>query len=213
VERCVKELDCCGVEMAAHYGNLYLDEEEFRPYFKKLSQIGVPVVIHHTPLPVDYGSIYKYTNVRRGFGRIVDQLISLGRMLYSGLLDELPNLKLVYSYMAGGFFAFTDMIAVKKSAVPEEMERSDTALAEKISGYLERNIYFDMCHAPPWGKAHLEFAVKVLGADHILYGSSYPVKLEWCVKGVEFVRNLDIDEKDKSLILGGNAMRLFNIKA
>ena len=63
------------------------------------------------------------------------------------------------------------------------------------------------------GKAHLEFAVKVLGADHVLYGSSYPVRVEWCTKGVEFVKNLDIDEKDKALILGGNAMKLFNIKA
>jgi predicted TIM-barrel fold metal-dependent hydrolase len=212
VERCIKDLGCCGVEMAAHYGDLYLDEEEFRPYFKKLSQLEVPVVVHHTPLPVDYGSLYKYTNVRRGFGRIVDQLTSLGRVLHSGLLDEFPNLEIIYSYLAGGFFAFTSMIAVKKSVMPEEMERSDTELAEKIQGYLERNIYFDMCHAPPWGKDHLEFAVKVLGADHVLYGSSYPVKLEWCAKGVEFVKNLSIDEKEKSLILGGNAMRLFNIK-
>ena len=213
VERCIKELGCCGVEMAAHYGNLYLDEEEFRPYFKKLNQLNVPICVHHTPLPVDYGSIYKYTNARRGFGRIIDQLTSLSRVLNSELLDEFPNLRLIYSYLAGGFFAFTNMFAVKKSSVKEVMERSDTVLAEKIQVYLERNIYFDMCHAPPWGKDHLEFAVKVLGADHILFGTTYPVRLEWCIKGVEFVKTLDIGEKGKSLILGGNAMRLFNIKA
>lgn len=53
----IKDLGFCGVQMAAHYGSLYLDEDEFRPYFKFLNGLGVPVVVHHTPLPVDYGSI------------------------------------------------------------------------------------------------------------------------------------------------------------
>ena len=35
VDRCIKDLGFSGVQLAAHYGKLYLDEEEFRPYFKK----------------------------------------------------------------------------------------------------------------------------------------------------------------------------------
>ena len=62
-----------------------------------------------------------------------------------------------------------------------------------------------------WGKAQLECAVEVFGADHILYGSSYPVRREWFVKGIEFVRGLDISEDSKTQILGGNAARLFKI--
>lgn len=34
-ERCISELGFVGVEMAAHYGELYLDEPEFRLYFKR----------------------------------------------------------------------------------------------------------------------------------------------------------------------------------
>jgi predicted TIM-barrel fold metal-dependent hydrolase len=212
VERCIKEYGCCGVEIATHYGELYLDEEEFRPHLRKINELGVPVVIHHSPLPVEYRSIYKYTNVRRLYGRAFDQLTCLGRILHCGLLEELPNIRLIFSYLAGGFHAFTGMIAVKKSVVKEEMERSDTDAAETIDNYLKRNVYFDMCHAPPWGKDQLEFAIKALGADHVLFGTSYPVKREWCLKGVEFVKNLDIDEKAKSLVLGENAMKLFHIK-
>jgi predicted TIM-barrel fold metal-dependent hydrolase len=62
-----------------------------------------------------------------------------------------------------------------------------------------------------WGKAQLECAVEVLGADHILYGSSYPVRREWFVTGIDFVKNLEIPEESKSLILSGNAARLFKI--
>jgi predicted TIM-barrel fold metal-dependent hydrolase len=58
----------------------------------------------------------------------------------------------------------------------------------------------------------LECAVKVLGAEHILYGGSYPLRREWFIKGVDYVKSLDISEKEKSQILGGNAIRLFDIK-
>lgn len=213
VERCVKELGCCGVEMAAHYGNLYLDEEEFRPYFKKLNKLGVPICVHHTPLPVEYKNISKYNNLRRVYGRIIDQMTSLGRVLYSDMLEEFPNIKLIYTMLGGAFFGYKGMVLPKKSAVKEEMERSDQSVSDKLQQYLQENIYFDMCHAQPWGKSQLEFAIKTLGADHVLYASSFPVRIEFCVKGVEFVRNLDISEKEKELVLGGNAMRLFNIKA
>ena len=138
-------------------------------------------------------------------------MTSLGRILFSGLLDECPNLRLIHTMLAGGFFAYTNMVAPKKSEVEEDMERFDI-MTEKIRGYLERNIYFDISHAQAWGKEQLECAVKVLGADHVLFGSSYPVRREWLLKGPEFVQKLEIGEKEKSQILGENTMRLFNIK-
>ncbi len=123
LERCVKELGACGVQCAAHYGNLYLDRKEFRPYFKKINQLGVPVCVHHTPLPIEYGYIYEYPNLRRLYGRCIDQMTGLGRILFSGLLDECPNLVLMPTMLAGGFYAYTNMFAPKKSAVKEDMER------------------------------------------------------------------------------------------
>ena len=71
------------------------------------------------------------------------------------------------------------------------------------------NVYFEMSHAQPWGKEQLECAVKVLGADHIIFGTSYPVRKEWLLEGPAFVRSLDITEEEKDLILGGNAQRLY----
>ena len=54
--------------------------------------------------------------------------------------------------------------------------------------------------------------MKVLGADHILFGTSYPVRPVWLLEGADFVRKLDISEDDKELILHGNAEKLYNIK-
>jgi uncharacterized protein len=210
-DRCINKLGFAGIELAAHYGTLYLDADEFKSYFKKLNQLGVPVCVHHTPLPVDYQSVYKYVNLRRLLGRCIDQATAVGRELFSGMFEEFPNVKLIHTMLGGGFFAFADLLVRKKSKAGEEVERFDTS-ADKFRGYLERNLFFDIAHAPPWGTAQLECAVKVLGADHILFGSSFPLRNEWLFEGITTIRSLNISEEDKALILGGNAARLFNIK-
>ena len=38
LERCVKELGMTGVQISSHYGNKYLDDEIFRPFFRKLNE-------------------------------------------------------------------------------------------------------------------------------------------------------------------------------
>jgi uncharacterized protein len=212
VERCINKLGFVGMEVAAHYGTLYLDEEEFRPYFKHLNKMKIPVVVHHTPLPVDYDHIIKYTNLRRQFGRCVDQATAVGREIFSDMFAEFTNLKFVHTMMGGGFFTYVDMIIPKKSRVKEEMERFDLTAAEKVKRYLQDNLYFETSHPGLWGKYELESAIKILGSDHVLFGCSYPVRREWLIKGVADIHALDISKKDRDLILGANAQKIFNLK-
>lgn len=211
LERCIKQLGFVGVEMAAHYGNLYLDDEIFRPYFKKINALNIPIVVHHTPLPVEYKTLYEYTNMRRSIGRCIDQLIAVNRELFSGLFEECPNLKIIHTMLGGAFFAFTEQIAPRKSGLKEEVERFDPA-AQKVRNYLKNNLFFDITTPTAWSKPQLECAITEMGAEHILYGSSYPVRMDWVLNGVEYVKSLDISEKEKELIFSGNAKRLFNLK-
>jgi hypothetical protein len=90
--------------------------------------------------------------------------------------------------------------------------RFDTAASDKVRGYLERNIYSDIANGSAWGKIQLECAIRVLGAEHVLFGSCYPVSSEWLFNGVEYIKDLPISEKDKSLVLSENAVKLFKIK-
>jgi len=210
LERCLDELGFVGVELAAHYGDLYLDDEIFRPYLRKLNELGVPVVVHHTPLPVDYQHLYEYNNLRRSIGRCVDQMTAVGRELFSGLFEECPNLRLIHTMLGGGMFAFSEQILPRRSQVKEEFDRFDPQV-EKFREYFRNNLYFDMSTPTAWSKAQLECAVKEFGADHILYGSSYPVRLDWVLSGPDHVRSLDISDEEKELIFCGNAKRLFKI--
>jgi uncharacterized protein len=212
VERCINKLGFVGVEVACHYGTLYLDEEEFKPYFKELNKMNIPVIVHHTPLPVDFDHIYKYTNLRRQFGRCVDQATAVGREIFSGMFDEFPNLKLVHTMLGGAFFVYLGLLIPRKSRVKEEMERFDLSAAEKVKRYLKNNLFFEISCPTQWDKDQLECAIKVYGSDHVLFGGSYPVRREWLIKGVEEIQALDINKKERDLILGGNAQRIFNLK-
>jgi predicted TIM-barrel fold metal-dependent hydrolase len=211
LERCLDKLGFVGVELAAHYGNLYLDDPVFRPYFRRLNELNVPVVVHHTPLPVEYHTLCEYNNLRRSMGRCIDQMIAVNRELFSDLFEECPDLKVIHTMMGGGVFAFTEQILPRKSKEREEIERFTPEVA-KYRSLFGNNLYFDITTPLAWSKAQLECAVKELGADHILYGSSYPVRLDWVLNGVEYVRSLNISEEGKELILCGNAKRLFGIK-
>lgn len=212
LERSVKELGAVGVQLACHYGQLYLDDEVFEPYLKVIEKLDIPVIVHHTPLPVEYKSVIDYTNLRREYGRIIDQGIAVGRELFSGMFDRMPGLRFIHTMMGGNWFANTALLTPHATNKPEAMQRLDPTGGAKITQYLDENIFFDMTHPHSWGKDQVEAALKINGADHYLFGSSFPVFYSWMGQGVEFVKNeLEISDADRELVLSGNAKRLFNL--
>ncbi|MBQ9269253.1 MAG: amidohydrolase family protein [Oscillospiraceae bacterium] len=210
LDRCLNDLGMHGVQLSAHYHGKYLDDPAFAPLFEALEARQLTAYVHHTPLPVQYDALLDYTSLRRSYGRCVDQTTAVCRELYSNMFEKYPHVKLVHSMLGGGFFAIAPMMMPHGASSGDKSGRFQNANGN-VARQLQENIFFEMSHAQPWGKEQLECAVKVLGADHIVFGSSYPVKQEWLLGGPEFVRSLDISEEDKALILGGNARRLYHL--
>jgi hypothetical protein len=148
--------------------------------------------------------------VRRSYGRCVDQGLAVGREVFSDFFVKYPNIKMVHSMLGGGFFAIANMMFPQQSKNKEEVSRFQSD-GGQIKERFQEHIYFEMSHAQPWGKNQLECAVKVLGADHIIWGTSYPVRKEWLTGGPEFVKQLDISEEEKELILQKNAERIYHV--
>lgn len=211
LERCVKELGMTGVQISAHYGKLYLDHEAFVPFFDKINELQLPVYVHHTPVPVSFESLYEYGNLRRSYGRCVDQTTAIGREIFSGMFDRYPEIKLVHSMLGGAFFAYVESMFHKK---PQEKEDTVTRFQTDTDRYcdqLKDHIYYEMSHAQPWGSTLLTCAIEILGADHIIFGSSYPVRTEWLTKGPDFIRELPVTENEKYELLEGNAKRIYKL--
>jgi predicted TIM-barrel fold metal-dependent hydrolase len=211
LKRCL-DLGAVGVQLACHYGQLYLDDPVFEPYLQEIEKLGVPVIAHHTPLPVEWRSVVDYTNLRREFGRIVDQATAVGRELFSGMFERMPGLRMIHTMMGGNWFANTDLLTPHGSNKKEALVRLDPTGGKQIQSYLEQNIYFDMTHPHSWGKTQVEAAIKVNGADHYMFGSSFPVFYGWMSQGVSFMKNeVELSDADRELVMSGNAKRLFNL--
>ena len=211
VERCIDVLGFKGVQMACKYGDIYLDDAAFFPYFEFLNDRKLPVVVHHTPLPVDHDSILDFNNQRRQYGRCIAQGTAVGRELFSGLFDRFPHLRLSHSMLGGGFFAFADMLVPKpKHGYGDAVDRFDTGRSS-LREQLQNNLFFDISGPPQWGKAQLECAIKVLGEDNILYGASYPIRKDWFHDGVPAIEELEVTDAVKAKIFSGNAEKLFGI--
>lgn len=210
LERCHKELGMRAVQVSAHYGDRYLDDERFAAFFEKVNELHMNVYVHHTPIPTEYQAFCTYNNVRRSYGRCVDQGLAVGREVFSDFFVKYPNIKMVHSMLGGGFFAIANMMFPQQAKSREEVSRFQSDNGQ-IKDRFKEHIYFELSHAQPWGKVQLECAVRVLGADHIIFGTSYPVRKEWLTGGPDFVRTLDISEEDKERILGGNAEKLYRI--
>lgn len=212
LERCIRELGMCGVQLACHYGELYLDDMAFRPMLREISRLDIPVYVRHTPLPVQWQKIYEFTNLRRLLGRVIDQSIAVGRELFCGLFDELPNLRFVHTVLGGCWYANYEAMVPPKSTREESMQRLSTNDRERILRFLHENLYFEATHPHTWGKKQVESAIEICGADHILFGSSFPVFYNWMPDGVAFLKSLDITEAERALVMGGNAARIFRLE-
>lgn len=206
--RCHETLGMKGVQLCAHYGDLYLDDPSFEALFEALDQRNMTAYVHHTPIPVEADHIIDYTNLRRSYGRCNDQTIAVSREIFSGLFEKYPHVRVVHSMLGGGFFAYLNLMLPPKTRTPDNSGRFDET-AWLMRKYLEHNVFFETSHAQPWGKEVLECAIKVLGADHVVYGSSYPVRKEWLTGGPSFVKALDLSEEEKEQVLYKNADRLY----
>ena len=113
--------------------------------------------------------------------------------------------------LGGAFFSYlSSMFRKKPTQAQDTVKRFDTD-TDRFCDQIRENIYYEVSHAQPWGKELLECAVKILGADHIIFGTSYPVRAEWLTGGPKFVQNLELTEEEKKQILVENARRIYEI--
>ncbi|HOA77009.1 MAG TPA: amidohydrolase family protein, partial [Thermosynergistes sp.] len=57
----------------------------------------------------------------------------------------------------------------------------------------------------------VDFARKVVGADHMMAGSDYPHQIGSLTKCTAVIEALDVPAPEKEKILGGNAKALFKM--
>jgi predicted TIM-barrel fold metal-dependent hydrolase len=134
-------------------------------------------------------------------GQPVETTVALSHLIFTGVLDRVPGLRLVVAH-GGGY-------------LPTYIGRSDHAWAhrpdargclEPPSSYLRR-MWFDALVYTPIALQHLVAAV---GADRVLLGTDYPFDMG-IDDPVERLAAAQFDAITRDLLAGGNAVRLLGI--
>lgn len=204
LERCVKEYGFVSWHTHSNYGKHSPDELQYRPIFKKAAELGVYVYVH-PQLPDDERiSNYGFTLAGPGLGFTVDTMTTLTKMAVSGLFDEIPDIKIVLGHLGEAIPFLMDRMDNRLSFLPNPLIKAKHTLRY----YFEHNIM--VTTSGNMSKEAFECAKKVLGIDHICFGSDYPY--EDIGEMMEFLDEVPLNQKEREKMFNRNAIEKLGIK-
>lgn len=198
LDRCVQEPGMRGILLYTNLAGRFPDEPEFRPFFARAEELGLPVLLHPAkPVTLEAVKAYEMTS---GLGNMFEDTIALARLIMSGVLDEFPALKLVCPHL-GGALPFL----IGRLNHQTQVLKRGPALRHTPLDYLRR-VWFDVVSPLPEA---IRFARDLLGPERLLFASDYPwVQPEIILAAL---RDARLSPAEEAAILHGNARRLFGL--
>ena len=100
-ERAIRQLGLKGVLIHSSHKGHYPDDDEARPFWELMQDLGVPVFIH--PPHVGFGEErMKEYRLASSIGRPADLCLALSRLIVRGILEDFPRATIVASHGGGG---------------------------------------------------------------------------------------------------------------
>ena len=197
LERCVAKLGFKGVQILTNVNGRELSDPAFAPFWKKAEELGAFVVIHPNGFThAERLSRFYFNNV---IGNPLETTIALHYLIFDGVLERHPNLKILAVHGGGYLASYAGRIDHAWGA------RSDSHgdLPHPPTTYLKK-IYFDTVVFTPH---QLQELVRLYGADKIVMGTDYPFDMG-DYDPVGHVCGAGLDAATVAAICGGNAKRL-----
>jgi len=200
LERCVKKLGFKGVQILTNVAGRELSHPTFAPFWAKAEQLDVLVVLHPNGFTdADRLSRFYFNNV---IGNPLDTSIALHYLIFDGVLERHPNLKILAVHGGAYLAAYSGRIDHAWGA------RSDCrgTLPNPPTSYLKK-LYFDAVVFTPH---QLKYLVEVFGADRILMGTDYPYDMAES-DPIGHLAAAEFDGASMAAIAGGNVRRLLKL--
>lgn len=198
LQRAVKDLKLTGVFIESGKRGLLPDAPEARATLTVAAELGVPVFLHPVTDPQMHERFKRTGRNGTRLARATINSAALIAMLEGGVYDKLPKLQTVVTTLAiGGVLmagGFGDGALI----------RADTPADKR------RHVYIDTMGLHP---ALVRSVVELLGADHVLMGTDWPIVVEKNVPE-RLQKAMDacgLDAAQQRLLAGGNALKLLGV--
>lgn len=199
LHRAVGELGMRGAEIGPAIEELPLDDSRFRPVLAAAAELGVPLVLHpyYVGARASLADFY-LTNL---LGNPLESTVSAARLILSGALDVLPDLRIVLMH-GGGFLPYQiGRLDHGHLVRPEARDcRYDP------SAYLSRFWFDTLTHA----QEPLRFLLRLVGAEHVVYGTDFPFDMGGGSPAAQ-LGDLQLDPDSDAAVRGRNADHVFGL--
>ncbi len=201
LDRVLDELALPGVMLYSNASGVALADHRFWPLYERASDSGAVVYIHPTyPLGVEAMEEFMLMPL---VGFLLDTTLAAAHLVFAGVPERFPGIRWVLCHN-GGTIPF---LAERLDRGYEAFRRCRENLSKPPSEYL-KDFYYDTVNFDP---ACLQLSIDFAGPDRIVAGSDYPHMIGSLEKMKKSIAALQISDRDRDALLGGNARRLLDL--
>jgi len=213
--RAITQLGACGIQMFTPLAGQPLDGDAYAPLFATLAKFDLPIWLHpaRTAAMTDYpGEAKSRYEMWWCFGWPYDTSVAMSRLVFSGLFDRHPGIKIV-THHCGGMIPYFDgrvgpgLDVLGARTTGEDYSSVLPSLERPHLDYF-KEFYGDT--AMFGGKYGIPCGLEFFGVDHIVFATDTP--LGPIAPTIEVIDRLDIDDAARRKIYVGNAEKLIKRK-
>ena len=216
LDRAIRELNFRGVQIYTSMTGKPLDSPEFMPIYEKMANYNLPIWIHPergATIP-DYSceDSSKY-GIHMTFGWPYETSVAMTRVVFGGVLEKYPNLKLI-THHCGGMIPYFEGRIVGQCDVAERRFKAKfrEGLTKPLIDYF-RMFFYDT--VVTGSTPALMCAYAFCGADHMLFATDMPFDDElgnrYIRETIRSVEEMAIPIHDKCKIFEDNARKLLRL--
>ncbi|WP_313805197.1 amidohydrolase family protein [Sphingobium sp.] len=219
-DRAVTELGARGIQIYTNVLGRPLSDPAFFPLFETMARHDLPVWIHPMRGPnfADYGTEEASADeIWFTFGWPYETSAAVTRLIFSGIFDKLPTLKIITHHMGGMIPYFSEKVGLGFNQIFEGREGVNPLA---VRAGLKRPLldYYRMLYADTainGSRAAAACGHAFFGSDHLLFASDAPFDYKGGRKlmsgAIDAVGSLAIDDGERDRILFENARRLLRL--
>jgi 2,3-dihydroxybenzoate decarboxylase len=203
--RATNELGFKGALVNGHTRGIYYDDPAYDEFWDRMQALDVPLYLHPADppeLPSSYAGHPELTGAVWGWG--VETATHALRLLFGGVFDRFPRLKLILGHMGEGLPFLRSRLDSRFPVYSHGIK-----LERLPSEYFGNNIVITTSGV--CSPAALSGAIGEMGAEAVMFSVDYP--FESSTIAADFIEQSPLPEDVRHQICHGNAERLLKLKA
>ena len=217
VERAIGELGLKGINLTSNINGKPLDLPEFEPFWAQAPAMDIPVYFHpQGPIATKDRSYEAEYDMVHNFGWPYETTLMLARLVFSGIIERYPTLKIVSHHLGGGMIPFfwgrinETYHPSNQSILPQNIKKP--VMTRPPIEYFSR-FFYDT--AVGGSAPAIRCAYEVFGADCLVFATDAPygpgTGEDRLASYPKVIRSLGLSEAENQKIFAGNIRRVFKL--